>query len=120
MMKEDLRIEGEKKRQPERPAEISEDPKDKVQPAQAMQSAREKNQQMLQIALAPAAIPLRVLDQRLRTFLVAAPQVVSQPHIPVVLHHQGGLDEIMAQNLPAKRLFPGYLRQPAKQLERSG
>ena len=62
---------------------------------------------MLQVALAPAPVALRVFDHRLRGLLVAALQIVGQPDLPVRLEQQRGLDEIVAQNLAAEGFAPG-------------
>ena len=75
---------------------------------------------MLHVSLAPAAVALRVLDHRLRRFLVAAFQVVSQPDLPIGLEQQRGFHEIVAENLAAERFAPGQLRQVAMLHERLG
>ena len=54
-----------------------------MQPADAAKTAPEQHEPVLQISLAPAAVPLGVFNQSLWRFLVAAAQIVCQPYLPV-------------------------------------
>ena len=91
-----------------------------MHPADAAQALGEQHQAVLQIALAPAAVALRVFDHVLRRFLVAAFEIVGEPDLPVFLEQQRGLDEIVAQNLAAERLASRQMRQVAELHERLG
>src|SRR3954449_10138336 len=79
----------------------------------AAQAPAKHHQRVLQVALAPAAVALRITDDVLRNLLVAAFQVVSEPDLPVLLQQQRGLHEIMAENLAAEWLAPRQMRQVA-------
>jgi len=52
-----------------------------------------------EIALAPAAVALELIDEIGRHFLVAAGQIISNPHSPAGTAHQRGFYEIMGENL---------------------
>jgi len=62
---------------------------------------------VLHVPLAPAVVALGGVQQRGRTFLVAAREIGRDPHLPAGLAHQRGLDEIVAENAAAERLPPG-------------
>jgi len=79
-----------------------------------------KYQAVLQIPLAPPALPLGVVDHRLRRLLVTALEIIGQPDPPVFSKHERRLHKIVAQDLAAKRLLPGELRQVAVLHERLG
>ena len=113
-------VEREQEREPQRAGEVAADAERQVKPADSAQAFCENHEAVLQIALAPAAVALRIFDHRLRRFLVAAFKVVGEPDLPVLAQQQRGFDEIVAQNLSAKRLAPRQLRQIAKLHERLG
>ena len=91
-----------------------------MHPAHTAQTFRKKNEAMLQISLTPAAFALRVFNQCLRGFFVAAFQIVSEPDSPIFAEHQRGLDKIVRQNLSAEGFASGQRRQIAKLHERLG
>ena len=68
---------------------------------------------MLQIALAPAAVAARELDQVGRQLLIAALDFGQHPHRVAGAAHQGGFDEVVAEDLAAHRRTPGQAGQPA-------
>src|SRR6185436_18947093 len=68
------------------------------------EAAREKEPQVLQVALAPAPVTAHLLEQRRRHLLVAAAEVVREPERPPGAAHERRLDEIVAQDLAAERL----------------
>ena len=69
--------------------------------------------QVLEVALTPAAIPLHLLEQRRRHFLVRAGEIVGEPHLPAGAPEQRRLDEVVAQDLAAERLAPRQAGQAA-------
>ena len=84
--------------EPQRRGEISHDASQQMQAAEWMETARADHAQVLQIALTPAPIAHRVIDQRGRRFFEAALVVGQQIHPPTGAPHERGLDEIVAQN----------------------
>lgn len=81
--------------------------------ADAAEAAREEDEDVLEIALAPTAIALGVFDQAGWNFFVAFFQIVSVPDAPMIFSEQGGLDEIVAENLAAEGFFAGQMREVA-------
>ena len=73
---------------------------------------------VLEVPLAPPLVPLRPVQQGRRALLVAPAEVFGQTHAPPGPPHQGGLDEVVAQNLPAQRGGAGEHRQVAAGPER--
>src|SRR5207247_9633950 len=73
----------------------------------------EERPQVLQVPLAPAAVALHLREQRRRRLLVAAPEVVGEPEAPPRPPHEGGLHEVVAQDLAAERLPPRQPRERA-------
>src|SRR6185437_9440899 len=67
---------------------------------------------MLQVALAPAPVPRGEIQQRRWTFLETAAEGGRHPDRPSSTPHQRRFDEIVAQNMPAKRLAALQVRQP--------
>ncbi len=78
-----------------------------------MQTFRRKHAQVLQIALAPAAVARGEVDQRGRALLVTAAE--RRQHINGVAgaQHQRGLDKIMAENVAAEGRAPAQRWQAA-------
>src|SRR5271169_4749937 len=85
-----------------------------MQPAHTAQSFRKKDESVLQISLAPAALALGVFNHGLRRLFVTAFEVVGKPNLPIFARHERGLDKIVAQNLATERLVSGKLRQVAE------
>lgn len=67
--------------------------------------------QMLQVALAPAAVACGEIEQRRRALLVAAAEFRRHVDGPPGTPHEGGLDEVVAEDMAAKRLASGQFRQ---------
>ena len=111
-------VEGEQEAEPERAGQIAQDAHGQVNPAQAAQASGQDDHGVLQIALAPAPLPRRVVNHGLRRLLVASLQVAGKPDLPVFLEQQGRLHKIVAQDLPAERFAPRQLRQVAALHER--
>src|ERR1700722_16506697 len=107
-------VEGDEKKKPKRSRQVAENALEQMEPADAAQSAGEKHQAVLHIALAPAAVTLGVFNQALRRFLVAAGEIVSKPDLPILAQEQGGFHEVMAENLAAEGVAAGQLRQVAR------
>ena len=75
---------------------------------------------MLEIALTPAAVARRKIDERRRTFFIAAAK--TWQHIDRVTGppDQRGLDKIMAENMTAERRPPAQHGQTAMRGESLG
>jgi hypothetical protein len=69
--------------------------------------------EVLDVALAPAAVTFEHVHQRGRTFLVAATGGGQQPHRVTGFAHQRGFDEVVAQNMPAEGRVRRQRRQRA-------
>ena len=81
--------------------------------------ARGQQPGVLQVALAPAPVALGAVDQRRRPLLVAALDVVGEPHRPAGLAHERGLDEVVARGSGRRRArCPGRSGQRAVLHER--
>src|SRR5512140_3353743 len=74
-----------------------------MKPRYPMQPACREHRQMLKVALAPAAVTRREIQQRWRAFLEAAAQGRHHPDRPPSSPHQRRLHEIMAENVAAER-----------------
>ena len=74
--------------------------------------------QVLQVALAPAAVALQLVEQVRRLLLVAAVEVGRQPHLLARAAHQRGFDEIVRQDLAGQAAAAGHRRQRAMAHER--
>ena len=57
---------------------------------------------MLQVALAPAAVTFRIVNQGGWQLLVTAPQFGRDPDLPSRLPQQRGLNRVVTENLAAK------------------
>ena len=68
---------------------------------------------VLEIALAPAPVARRDVDERGRALLVAAREVVQHVDRPAGAPHQRRLDEIVAEHVAAERRPAGKVGQPA-------
>jgi len=65
---------------------------------------------MLQIALAPAPVAHREIDEGGRAFLIAARKVGEHIDRPAAAPDEGRLDEVVAENMPAERRLAGQGR----------
>ena len=75
------------------------------------ESARAQKVQVLQVALAPAAVAQDVIDQRLRGFLVAALDARQEAHPPAATAQKARLDEIVAHDQPLASAGAAQMRQ---------
>ena len=67
-----------------------------------VQALEQKEAEVHQIALAPAAVARQFVDQVRRHLFVAAAKVVCDPYCPAGAAHQCGLDKIVRQDLPGQ------------------
>jgi len=81
-------------------------------------AAREHQPRVHQVAVAPAAVALQLVQQVRRRFLVAAGQVVGDPHAIAGAAHQRGFHEVVRQDVAGKRAAAGQRRQRAVLHER--
>ena len=100
-------------RQPERRGHIGHDSCHEMLPRHQMQPLRGEYSQMLEVALTPAAVACRKIDQRRRTFLIAAAETWQHIDRVTGAPDQRGLDKIMAENMPAERRPPAQHGQTA-------
>ena len=77
-----------------------------------MQPARKQHARMLEIALRPAPVAHREVDQARRNFFVGPGQVGHHANPPAGAIEQGCFHEVVAQDLPAERRFAGQDRKP--------
>ncbi|MNP25234.1 hypothetical protein D3C76_1180320 [compost metagenome] len=66
-----------------------------------------------QVAVAPAAVALELVEQVRRQFFVAARQVVGDPHAPAGTAHQRGFDEVVGEDCTGERTLARQRRQGA-------
>ena len=78
----------------------------------------EQQPEVLEVALAPTAVALHLLEQGRRHPLEAAAEIVGEPERPAGAAHQRRLDEVVAQNLAAERRLAGKAWQRAMRHER--
>src|SRR5690606_4687560 len=76
--------------------------------------AREDQPEVLEIALAPAAVAFEMVDQRRRGFLVGAFDVPGEPDLPAFPDHERRFDEIVAEDLASEGLAAGERRKLAE------
>ena len=104
----------QQKQKPQRTDEIRHDAHEQMRATRQRESAGEHQPHVLEISLAPAAVPLEVIDQRGWRFLVSPLQIPRQPDLPSSLDHQSGLDKIVAEDFPAERFLAGQRRKFAE------
>ena len=74
---------------------------------------KRQHARVLQVALRPAPVARRVVDDVRRHLLPAALELGHLAHLVTGAAHERGLDEIVAEYLPAERRPPGQPRQHA-------
>src|SRR5438132_8230858 len=74
-----------------------------MKPRYPTQPPCRKHRQMLEVALAPAAVARGKIQQRRRAFLEAAAESGRHSDGPTSSPHQRRFHEIVAENMPAKR-----------------
>jgi len=94
----------EQEEEPKRRGQVAHDPKEEVEPAHLPQPGSEEQPGVLEIPLQPTPVALGIVDQGLRSLLIGAANVPEKPDLPIDPAHQGGFDEVMAEDFPAKRL----------------
>src|SRR6516164_4869326 len=82
-----------------------------MEPTDPMQPLGRDDARMLQVALAPAAVAHGKVDDRRRRLLVGFLQVVGDDHRPAGTPDERRLDEIVAENMPAKGRLAAEERQ---------
>ncbi len=99
--------------QPQRRGQIAEYAGQEMLSRRPMQAAGEKHARMLQIALAPASVADRQVDERGRAFLVGAAE--RRHHVDRIAGaaDERRLDEVMAHDMPAPRRAAAQVRQAA-------
>ena len=85
-----------------------------------MEAFAEQDADVLQVALAPAAVAGREIDQRRRALLIGAAE--RRQHVDGVAGaaHQGGFDEVVAHDVAAPRRTSPQIRQAAMRGEGFG
>ncbi len=78
-----------------------------------MHATHHEQTEVHQVAVAPAAVALELVEQVRRQFLVAARQVIGDPHAPAGTAHQRGFDEVVGEDRPGERAGAGQRRQRA-------
>ena len=84
-----------------------------------MRAARERQAvgaddlRVLQIALRPAPVAHRDVDERRRAFFPRAVEIRRHAHFPAGAAHQRGFDEVVRQHVTAEGLASRQLRQAA-------
>ena len=73
---------------------------------------------VLQIALRPASVADRDVDERRRALFPRAVEIRRHAHFPAGAAHERGFDEVVRQHVTAERPAPGQLRQAAGLRER--
>ena len=104
--------------EPQRAAEIGHDAHEQMGAHGQRQLAGEDQPEVLEVALAPAAVALEVVDQGRRGFLVGALDVPCEPDFPALADHQRGFDEVMAEDFPAEGFAAGKVGKLAEIRER--
>ena len=117
---EDEHDADEELQQPERRGQIAEDAGQEMLAARPMEAFAEQDAAVLQIALAPTPVADGEIDQRRRAFLIGAAD--RRKHVDRVAGaaHQGGLDEVVAQDVAAPGRAPAQVRQAAMRGEGLG
>jgi hypothetical protein len=75
-----------------------------------MEASRGDHGQVLKIALTPASVARREIEQRGGHLFVASAEHRQHVDAPTRPPHQRGLDEIVAEDVPAERLSSSELR----------
>jgi hypothetical protein len=83
-----------------------------------VQSLGDEQAEILQVALAPAPVALEFVEKVRWHFLVAAGQVVGDPHRPAGAPHQRGLDEVVREDFARQGAAARQSRQGAVTDER--
>ena len=99
--------------QPQQRRHVGHDAVDEQRPMGREQALGEQQAQVLQVALAPAAVALHGVQQGRRQLLVAARQVVRQPDGPAAAAQQGRFDEVVTEDVATERRAARQARQAA-------
>ena len=98
---------------------VGQNPLDQVNPTDRSNVLGQEKPDMLQVALAPAAIALDVLSQIRRQSFVTAIQIVSEPDFPSGVSHQSRFDEVVAQD-SSRRAVPCRVDPEARNWPENG
>ncbi|SDY81237.1 hypothetical protein SAMN05421755_10518 [Nitrosomonas sp. Nm33] len=88
--------------EPQRRRQVGHHPGEKHRPVHRVHALDQEQAEVHQVAMAPAAVALELVEQVRRQFLVAAPQVVGDPYAPAGATHQRGLNEIVGKDHPGE------------------
>ena len=108
----------DQERQPERAGDVPHHAHRQVQDRHRLQPAAGEDVAVLQVPLAPPLVAFGPVQQGRGALLVAAGEVLGEANAPPGAAHQGGLDKVVAQNLPAQRGDARQDRQVAVVAER--
>ena len=86
---------GQQEREPQRTRGVGHRAGEEQRAVHGADAACEQQAEVHQVAVAPATVATEFLEQVRRQFLVAARQVVRDPHAPAGAAHQRGLDEVV-------------------------
>src|SRR5215469_7972054 len=81
--------------------------------AERMQPGKSKHARVLQVALRPAPVASRIVDDVRGDFLPAAAELGELANLVASTAHKGGFDEIVAENVATERRPSTQARQPA-------
>ncbi len=103
----------EDKAQPERAGGIGHDAEAHVNAIAEGDAVRAHDVLVLEVAGAPAAVPLHEVDEVGGEFLIGAGHVGQEPCFPASAGDEGGFDDVVAQDTAAEGGFAGEFRQAA-------
>ena len=98
---DDLRAAENQENRPEEGGSVSHHTHGHDRPMAEADAVAEKQTQMLQIALTPAPVALELVQNIGRRLLVAAREIVRQPHLQSGASHQRSFDKIVAEDFSA-------------------
>ena len=93
---------GRQEDQPQQRGAVGEDAVEEEGSVRGEETVGEDQAQVLEVPLAPAPVAFHLVDQRGRRLLVTAADPIGQPHLVACAADQGGLDEVVAQDIPAE------------------
>ena len=93
--------------QPEKGRAVGEDAVDEQGPVGREEAPGEEQAGVLEVALAPPAVPLEFVDEGGRRFLPASPEVVGEPDAVPGPAHEGRFHVVVAEDVAAQGAFAG-------------
>ena len=99
--------------EPQRRRQVRHHPGEEHRTVHRVHALDQEQAEVHQVAVAPAAVALELVQQVWRQLFIAARQVVGDPHAPAGTAHQRGFDEVVRKDCTGERALARQRRQGA-------